>query len=248
MLVIAHRGASAYAPENTLASFELALRQGADGVELDARLTADRQVIVMHDAAVDRTTNGTGPVERMPLSTVRNLDAGGWFGPQYAGERAPTLAEVLDLCHGRALVDIEMKSAHPLALGLAHRVVEEIDRTGARQQVIVTSFNPLALAEVRRLRPAIPTGLLYTGRKGRARARRVYAPWLHPAIMLPHDSVGSPPFIRYWHALHRLVYIWTVDGEQRMRQLCLAGADGIITNRPDLLRTVRDGLVSARFT
>ncbi|MEK7215605.1 MAG: glycerophosphodiester phosphodiesterase, partial [Chloroflexota bacterium] len=186
-----------------------------------------------------------GCVERLPLSAIRALDAGAWFGPQYAGEPAPTLAEVLDLCRGRALVDVEIKSDHPLALGLAHRVVDEIDRAGAHRELVVTSFNPLALAAVRRLRPALPTGLLYTGRNGLALARRVYAPWLDPTVMLPHDPLAGPSCIRYWHARRRRVYIWTVDGEERMRRLCLAGADGIITNRPDLLRTVLDRLAGA---
>ena len=114
-LIYAHRGASALAPENTLAAFLLAQRLGADGIELDVMLTADNQLIVIHDDTVDRTTNGHGKVAEMPLAALRDLDAGSYFGEAYRGEKLPTLAEVYEALGGKLRINVELKNyAHPL--------------------------------------------------------------------------------------------------------------------------------------
>src|SRR5712691_12051383 len=108
-LIIAHRGASSYAPENTIAAFDLALQMGARHLELDVHLTCDDYLIVIHDDTLDRTTNGTGPVASQTLAALQTLDAGAWFGEAFAGARIPTLADVLTRYHGRAYLHIELK-------------------------------------------------------------------------------------------------------------------------------------------
>ena len=110
VMVIAHRGASSYAPENTLAAFDLALHMGCRHLELDVDFTRDGHIVVIHDETVDRTTNGTGPVGSHTLAELRALDAGSWFGPQFAGERIPMFAEVLERYHGRAHLHTEIKA------------------------------------------------------------------------------------------------------------------------------------------
>jgi glycerophosphoryl diester phosphodiesterase len=137
--VAAHRGASRLAPENTLAAFARALSVGARAVELDVRLTSDEQVAVMHDADVDRTTDGTGPVSSMSSSEIKGLDAGSWFGPGFPGEKVPFLGEVLALTEGKARLNVELKGG-PADL-LAARVVDEVSRCHATERVLAMSFD-----------------------------------------------------------------------------------------------------------
>ncbi|MCU0520152.1 MAG: glycerophosphodiester phosphodiesterase [Anaerolineae bacterium] len=158
--IVAHRGASALAPENTMAAFERAWRDGADIIELDVRLSADRHVVVIHDAGLERTTNGVGLVSDWAASELRRLDAGSWFGAQYAGEHIPTLREVLDWARGKLAVMLELKFApwgsfDPL---LVPEVVTAIDETEMVEQVVVISFQPRALVQLKVLAPAVPAG------------------------------------------------------------------------------------------
>lgn len=153
-LIIAHRGASALAPENTLAAFALALKQGADGIELDVMLTRDKELAVIHDASVDRTTNGNGLVAEMTLADLRKLDAGSKFSPDFAGEPIPTLRQVLELTGSRILVNIELKNyAHPLD-ALTECVIRLVQELGLSQSVLLSSFN--------RSISAVPNALIQT--------------------------------------------------------------------------------------
>jgi len=135
--ILAHRGASAYAPENTLAAFERALALGVDGVELDVRFSSDGHAMVMHDRLVDRTTNGKGPIDHQPARDLRALDAGAHFAPGFAGERIPFLAEVLDLMKSKGEVQVELKGLTP---GLPEEVVRLIEERDMIDQAVVTSF------------------------------------------------------------------------------------------------------------
>ena len=159
-LLVAHRGASAIAPENTMAAFERAWRDGADIVELDVRFSADRQVVVIHDAGLERTTNGVGLVSDWAAAELRHLDAGSWFGAQYVGEHIPTLAEVLDWARGKLAVMLELKFApwgsfDPL---LVPEVVAAIAEAEMVDQVVAISFQPRALVQLKVLAPALPAG------------------------------------------------------------------------------------------
>ncbi len=133
VLNVAHRGASAYAPENTLEAFELAIAQGADVIELDVRLTRDGELVVMHDAFVERTTNGRGEVRLMTLDEILVLDAGYWFGETWRGTRVPTLREVLERLADRALVDVELKDG--VSLELLHSLETPQTGPGVSQRV-----------------------------------------------------------------------------------------------------------------
>ncbi len=135
-MVIAHRGASSYAPENTLAAFDLAIRMGVNHIELDVHSTGDGHVVVIHDDTVDRTTNGSGLVGSHKLAALQVLDAGSWFGDKFAEERIPTLGEVLERCKGRVHVHTEIKGH---AADLTRRTADSVRRHGMADQVTITA-------------------------------------------------------------------------------------------------------------
>src|SRR5258705_3174798 len=134
--IFAHRGASAHAPENTLAAFELALAQGADGIELDAKLSADGHVVIIHDAAVDRTTDRQGRVKDMSLAELRSLDAGGFFAEQYRGEKVPTLEEVFEALGKRMFVNVELTNYNTPGDYLVESVCMLVKKCGLQKQVL----------------------------------------------------------------------------------------------------------------
>ena len=233
-LVLAHRGASAEAPENTLAAFRLALAQGADGVELDVILSADGVPVVIHDDTLDRTTTGAGPVSRLSLAELKALSAGyaACFGAQYQAEQIPTLAEVFAACGEQPLINIELKHDRSPGRQLAARVVDLIHAHGRQGRVIVSSFQFSSLRRLKALDPALPAGLLYMA--------PVFGPRLSRCLAgaLPHEAhhpsaIGlSARDIAWCHQNGLRVNAWTVDAEPELRRLALAGVDGLITNRP----------------
>src|SRR5512138_3415358 len=161
-LVLGHRGASADAPENTLAAFRLAVAQGADGVELDVWRCATGEVVVAHDEDARRVAGVDIRIPDAPLSALRALDVGAWKGARFRGERIPLLAEVLEALP-RALVNVELKSRGGRDLGLAHAVAEDVHRARAEARVVVSSFDWRLVAAFRLASPDVPTGLLFDG-------------------------------------------------------------------------------------
>lgn len=147
-VVAAHRGAKRLAPENTMSAFRIALSKGAIALELDVHLTSDEQLVVLHDAHLDRTTNGAGAVRSHDAEQVRALDAGSWYGADFADERIPTLDEVLELTHGRARLNIELKSSQTDRV--AERVIETVCRHNAADRVVVMSFDLDSVLAARR--------------------------------------------------------------------------------------------------
>lgn len=240
-LLLAHRGASAHAPENTLAAFRLALEQGADGVELDAKLTADGRVIVIHDPNTLRTTGVPAEIKEKSLADLRALDAGSFFAAEFAGELIPTLEEVFAEFGGRCLIDIELTNYHNPFDGLAGRVVDLVRRHGLQGSVLFTSFLPSNLQQVRRLLPQVPAGLLgLTGLPGRIAAGplgRMFA----PDLVLPHYTSLYEGIIHAQHRRGRQIITWTVNDTETARRLLAAGVNGIITDDPLLMRAVFDG-------
>jgi glycerophosphoryl diester phosphodiesterase len=231
---MAHRGSSADAPENTLAAFKLAFDQGADAIELDSQLTSDGQIVVMHDLTIDRTTNATGRVNRYTLSELQGLDAGSHFDPSFRGEKVPSLTEIFEALGGQIFINVELKNyASPLD-DLPARAVGLVRKYGLEQSTLFSSFNPVALCRVHQLMPEAPLGLLaIKGRKGaliRSRLGR-FIPHqaLHPAWM---DV--SPSLIKNNHQHGCRVYPYIVNQPAVMRDLLIAGVDGIITNSPAL--------------
>jgi len=237
-LNFAHRGASYHAPENTLSAFRLARDMGADGIELDVQLSRDGSLVVMHDATVDRTTNGSGAVAQLTLADLKRLDAGSWFSPDFTGERIPTLDEVFDAVGQDLLLNLELKAAGVESTGLEEAVVSCIVEYGVEEQVLISSFNPLALQRVRQIHPQLRLALLYGSTLHEAK-REHWVQRLHPLTALhPEYHLVDEAHLAWARAHHCRVNAWTVDDPEEMRRLLALEVDGLITDRPDLLRAL----------
>ena len=231
-LIFAHRGASRLAPENTLAAFRRAVEIGADGVELDVQLSADGVPVVIHDATVDRTTDGSGEVRDLTLAQLQELDAGSYAGAAFTGERIPTLEETLVEVGDKLLVDIELKYPTLETTRLEAQVIEVIRRRGMQKRVWLSSFKPYALHTARRWGPEIPCGLLYGPLSLTSLLLAPITP--HEAL---HPYAGLVGERLMWWARRRgqRVIAWTVDDPDQARQLAAWGVDAIITNTPEAL-------------
>jgi len=233
--VVGHRGAMGHCPENTLASFERGLELGADWIELDVHLSRDDALVVIHDETVDRTTNGHGAVRDHTLAELKALDAGGWFGPEYAGQRIPALDEVLAWARQRnTILDIEIKNAPVYYAGIEAAVVEAVRRFEMTEQVIVISFDHAAVKQVKALEPRVATGVLYAGRPvdaGLSLARQAQAD-----AILPHWVYVTAADVAAAHAAGLSVAPWASSDPEVLRHLVAARVDAIGTNHPDILR------------
>ncbi len=230
-----HRGANVAAPENTLAAFQKARELGADGIELDVMLCADGEPVVIHDFTVDRTTNGRGRVEELPLAQLKALDAGGWFGPEFAGERIPTLREVLEWAADELLLNIELKNFRLRSDGLEAKVVALIREYRLHSRVMLSSFNPLALRRAKGLARELHTGLLY------APGLPIYLrrAWLRPfaqvnALHPPYQMV-SQTYLDWARRQRYRVNVWTPNDRNDLQRLIAQKVDMIITDQPDVL-------------
>lgn len=227
MKIIAHRGASALAPENTLAAFQLALDHGADGIELDVMLSGDGQLIVIHDDTVDRTTNGTGKVGEMSLPELKTLDAGG-------GEPLPTLQEVFERFGGKFLINVELKNYSSIFDRLPIAVAEHVKAFGLTDSVLISSFNPFNLPRFHRRVPEVKRGLLTLPGKAMTGFQRLCRfDALHPF----YEDVDAA-LVQTEHAKGRQVNVWTVDNPTEIKRLAALGVDMIITNDPKQTREI----------
>ena len=238
-LNLGHRGASAHAPENTLAAFNLAFDMGADGVELDVSVTQDRVPVVIHDNRVDRTTDGHGAVSEMALAEVKRYDAGAFFGTKFRGEKIPALAEVLDGPGRRGIVNIELKSGKLPNVGLeAAAIAKVIEETQASERVIISSFNHFALHCIHTLAPGLPLGFLYFDRAPLSFPYSKSQPLVQPTALHPRFSVVTTRFMHWARQHDYKINTWTVDEPDEMRRLISLGVDSIMTNKPDVLSQV----------
>lgn len=236
--IFAHRGASAYAPENTLAAFELALRQGADGIELDAKLTADGQVVVIHDQTVNRTTEGSGRVKDLTLAELRKLDAGSHFDVAFKGEPIPTLDEVLKAVGQMTILNIELTNYASITDALPEKVAVLVKRHKLTRRVIFSSFNPIALIRIRKMLPDVPIGLLAMPGKRGALARSLVGRFLaYQSLHLNHADV-TPALVKNSHQRGCYLYVYTVNQAADMRRLLNMDVDGIFTDDPVLARQI----------
>lgn len=232
MLIIAHRGASAEAPENTAAAIRVAFRMRADMVELDVQPTADDRVVVFHDDRVERTTNGRGVVQQLRYPVLARLDAGGWFAPRFAGERILLVSQALRLSAPHR-VNLELK-ATPRPAPLIAGVVHALRQTRTTLRVLASSFEASLLASMRDAAPTVARALLCArpdGASGLARAVRMGCVALHPKA-----SLVTPRLIAHTHAAGLRVHAWTVDDPALARRLACWGVDGVFTNHPDRIR------------
>lgn len=234
-LILAHRGASQWAPENTMAAFRLAAEMGADGIELDVQLCKDGEAVVIHNFRVDETTDGSGRVKDFTLAELQTLDAGSWYAAKFSGERIPTLAQVLHELGPRLKYNIELKATSLLSDGLEAETVRLVEDANMVHRVTISSFNVAALWRVRRLNPYISIGLLYAPDQPRYLRERWLQPLVRPNALHPRwDTISE----RYVIAAHRrgvAVNPWTCNEPDPLLRLVNWGVDAIITDRPDLL-------------
>ena len=235
MMIAAHRGSSGSAPENTLAAFRLAVKEGADMIELDVRLTADHHLVVFHDRRLGRTAEGSGPIWTRTLAEIRPLDAGSWFGRQFQGEKVPTLHEVFRAVPRRVGINIEVKTdGDPRRkAGLEEVLLAAIRSEMAERNILVTSFDHALLRRLHRHEPQLQLGALYMPVRDVARRPSLLARRLGVAAFICSRSQLRKRFVRnaHRHGLTVLVY-----GVNTVRQLARAqrfGVDGIITDFPE---------------
>jgi glycerophosphoryl diester phosphodiesterase len=238
--IFAHRGSSLYAPENTLAAFELAISQNADAIELDAKLCADGEVIVFHDQTVERTSDGSGNVLDLPLAALKELDAGSWFNTQFRNEVIPTLGEVFELMGRKVFINIELTNYASPRDDLPDKVAELVLRYGLQNSVLFSSFNPMALRRIHRHIPDVPLGLLALPGFWGAWARSCLGKWVPYQALHPAVGDTSLKLIQKQHQRGYRVYVWTVNTPVKMQQLFEWEVDGIFTDDPPLAQQLRE--------
>lgn len=251
-LVWAHRGASSAAPENTLAAFRKGLEVGADGVELDVHLTLDGHVVVIHDPSVNRTTNGRGRVADLSLAAIQALDAGGRFSPEFAGERVPTLEEVLAVvmdwpCDRRVLIELKgpfsglpslvsrfvtQAPYYPRLPAAVVKLLEPYKGQVAEGRILAQSFYKPYLDELRAMLPDLT--LLYLACPLFLERERVMDSNLAlDGVAVMHASLSEVSVAKL-RQRHRHIFAWTVDSELDLVRLLGLGVDGLISNCPAL--------------
>ena len=223
----AHRGASGSAPENTLAAIEQAIVLGADMAEIDVQPTRDGKLAVFHDDTLERTSNGCGPLRERTMADLRQLDAGAWFGPDWAGQPIPELGDVLDLVRGRLRLNIELKGdawGEP-ALDALVRLLRRHD---CAAQCQVTSFDTGLIDELRLKAPDLMIGYIL--------GPGALPTWVFRGrvdVLSAERSLIDAAFIEFAVAAGKAVHVWTVDDPREMSRLIALGVDGVITNHPD---------------
>jgi glycerophosphoryl diester phosphodiesterase len=232
-----------YAPENTLLSFEEAVRRGADLLELDVQLSSDGEVVVMHDTSVDRTTDGTGLVRDLPWKKIKTFDAGAWFGPDCAKQYVPSLAEVVDHFRKRKTTKqhlvgfiVELKTVRGSGGSLADAVMSLLQREDFLERCCVISFDAVALQEVRAAHKTVPTGLLFSEESEEGRLAQAKA--IGAQALFPRKTWVSSQGVAAAHKAGLVVSTWTANTKNEMKRMMTCGVDAITTNFPDRLRSL----------
>lgn len=233
MWVVAHRGASGHAPENTLAAFRCAIELGTRFIETDLQLTRDARLVAIHDLTLDRTTNGRGPVHSYTLDEIRALDAGSWFGERggrsYAGEKVPTLEEILQFAGETDCVFyLELKGG--TTWGAEHALAAALRDSGQATRAVILSFHTGQIEAVRRLDDTVMTGYLYDSPLPDAIERALRA---GARQLAPRHSLVTRQLLNDARDAGLQVVTWTVDDESRARELGEIGVNGIMSDYPD---------------
>ena len=242
--IIAHRGISSKAPENTLSSFSRAMSTpGVNMIELDVRISQDDEIIVLHDRTLQRTSTGNGSARSYTLKELKEFDAGSWFHPSYAAERIPTLAEVLRLVKGRTWVNIELKRDffardHD---AFVRRVIETVRAEGVEDQVLYSSFTHDLLALVRRNDPHAITGVIYNIYRDFGRSPSKLAGRVHASVFVCAKHELRKSMIRDARLHGLALYVYTLNSIQDARKMIQLGVDGIISDNADGIVAALDG-------
>ena len=238
-IIFAHRGASAHAPENTLAAFELALAQGADGIELDVKLSADGHVVVIHDPTTDRTTGARGQVKDLSLAELRGLNAGSFYSANFSAEKIPMLEEVFEAFGKKIFINVELTNYNTPRDHLVESVCMLVKKFNVQKHVMFSSFYASNLSKARSYLPEVPCGLLaFNGLLG-AWARSFGFAFGKYAALHPYLKDVTPQQVQRVHRLKGRVHVWTVNAEEDMRRLFGWGVDAIFTDDPQLAIRVR---------
>lgn len=231
MLVIAHRGASQSAPENTLPAIKKAMYDKTDGIEIDVQLTKDKEVVVFHDEWVNRTTNGKGFICDLTYEKLQRLDAGSWFHPKFQGTKIPLLREVLELIQGQPiLLNIELKNNLIPYPGLEEKTIQLIKQYHLEEQVLISSFKKESLKRCQQLAPEIKRGLVCWHI---SEPQKVHTEWkslelysLHLPVALVNRKV------KLWQALGYKVFPYVVESKDQLKLCVYYQVDGFFTNTP----------------
>jgi glycerophosphoryl diester phosphodiesterase len=235
VLVIAHRGASGYAPENTLAAFKRAIALGATFIETDLQLSRDARFVAIHDDTVNRTSNGHGKVHDLTLADLRKLDAGSWFGSEFTGERIPTLEEILEFSKKHDVVFyLELKPGG--SWGGEHALIGALRESDDIARTVVISFDAGILEGLRKIEPTVMTGLLFDGQIDRPLEKAVEVGARQLAV---RGDLVTPALLADARKKDLQVVCWTVNHPAHMRLLIDAGVDGIMSDYPDRLVAAR---------
>jgi glycerophosphoryl diester phosphodiesterase len=231
IVVMAHRGASAAAPENTLIAYKQAIEMGADYAELDVRQTKDGAIVLMHDKTIHRTTGVKGYVWDLTLEELRQMEAGSWFGEEFRGEPIPTLEEVIRLVKGRMKLNIEVKISENEP-GIAQKVVDIVRSENFSEHCMITSFDMETVKTIKRIAPDLKTGLIF---EKEYRSDVFEGNW---KVLSSNYELIDAEFMRLAKNSGKKTYAWTVNDREEILRLIGLGVDGIITNKPDLLKSV----------
>lgn len=244
-LIIGHRGASAYHPENTMAAFRAAYEMGAEMIELDLTLTKDGFPVVIHDETLDRTTTGKGLVSDYTLEELQQLDAGSWFSEEHSGEPIPTLEEVLEFAKGKISVNIEIKSeavTDEAWGGIEEKAWNLVKKYEMEDYILFSSFDYRAIAHLKEINVDIAAALLYEKQQSANRS---------PAELVEGYSADAfncsyKQFSKRWaeEASDKgfPVFVYTVNSERRMQKMIERGASGIFSDKPDVLKKVVENM------
>lgn len=239
--LIAHRGAKTLAPENTFSAFQAALDHGINWIETDVDILGDGTPIVMHDTSLDRTTDHAGLYYDLEVADLASIDAGSWFSPDFAGERIPTLSALVRFMNEKELnANIEIKSneqGKTQTLTLIDNVIVELEKLDPARKVIVSSFNHVLLSIFKQRAPKLPVGCLYASATlyddWKSILELVGADYIHP-----EDGYLTRERVEAFHAAGFGINAWTVDSPERANQLANWGVDGVISNCPQLLKSI----------
>lgn len=244
-VIIAHRGASAYHPENTMSAFRAAYEMGAEMIELDVTLSKDGVPVVIHDETIDRTTNGKGLVSDFTLDELKNLDAGTWFSKKHAGEPIPTLEEVLEFTRGKIALNIEVKPeavTDEVRGGIEEKAWDLVKKYEMEEYVLFSSFNYQAITHLKEINVDIKAALLFEKKQSAKRS---------PGQLVDEYNADAfncsyRQFSKKWaeEALEKgfPVFVYTVNSERRMKKMIKRGVRGIFSDKPDLLKEIVDNM------
>jgi glycerophosphoryl diester phosphodiesterase len=233
ILLGGHRGNAAECPENTLASFRSAIELGVDIIECDVHRSEDGALPVIHDHLVDRTTNGSGLVRDFSMAELKRFDAGSWKDPRFAGERIPSLDEVLEVAKGRVGVAIEIKNLPLPYPGIEEAVVAAVKNAGMVYDVVVISFDHRSVKRIGELEPEVTTGILEASRP--VDVLRVMDD-ADADVFCPHWAAIEPDTAAEIHGAGKLIGVWTVDDAFSLAWSKALPANAIYTNRPRDIR------------